>query len=191
LLLRIPPGSFKEVKAYAEKLRSQGYDYWEVVTRISFDPAQAFPVLQFNAIRAIEDEDTARAVLELRADSRVATILSEPVEEQADSAEQPPAQEPPLFEQAPAQPRVQAQAATQHPAQNASPRPAQAPVRAPDTRRPAPASATQPSPKGPTGATSANAAPVQDASFTEVHDQGELAAGPDDFERALSELLPS
>jgi hypothetical protein len=76
MLLRVPAASLKDLKAYGDLLNSYQYPYFACATRISFDPAQAFPKFVFSAMRPLTD-DEARKVLALRDDKRVATVLNE------------------------------------------------------------------------------------------------------------------
>jgi len=76
MLLRIPAASLKDLKAYGDLLSSYQYPYYGAVTKIAFDPSEAFPKLVFSAIRPLNDAEAAK-VLKLREDKRVATVLSE------------------------------------------------------------------------------------------------------------------
>jgi hypothetical protein len=100
LLLRVPAASLQDLAGYGQKMNALGYPYFAVATRISFDPAEAYPKFQFKAIRPLTDQE-AQAVMELRDGPQVARILSEnefaaPAPTQAAALatafEQPPAQ---------------------------------------------------------------------------------------------------
>lgn len=76
MLLRVPAASLKDLKAYGDLLSSFQYPYYGAVTRISFDPKEAYPKFVFSAVRPLND-DEARRILSLREDKRVGTVLSE------------------------------------------------------------------------------------------------------------------
>lgn len=87
MLFRVPAGSLKELRAYQDVLKGNGYPYFAVGTRVSFDIKEAYPKFIFKPIRPLTD-DEALKVMELREDDRVARILNEgsehrDVEEQA------------------------------------------------------------------------------------------------------------
>jgi hypothetical protein len=76
MLLRIPAASLKDLKAYGDFMNSYQFNYYAVVTRISFDPKEAYPKFVFSAVRPLTDPE-AQKVLALREDQRVAAVLSE------------------------------------------------------------------------------------------------------------------
>lgn len=76
MLLRCPPASLKDLKAYGDLLSTYQYPYYAAATRISFDPAEAFPKFVFQAIRPLTDEEAAK-IIELREDRRVSVVLHE------------------------------------------------------------------------------------------------------------------
>lgn len=110
MLLRVPAASLKMLKAYGDQLASIGYPYYAVGTRISFDPNEAYPKFEFNAIRML-NEDEASKVVELQDKPLINQILAEsfeqtPVNEQPTAApatpvqavfEQPPQEAPPAI----------------------------------------------------------------------------------------------
>lgn len=55
-LLRIPPASLGELAAYSNMLASAQAHYFAVVTRISFDQAEAYPKLVFQCMGAINEQ---------------------------------------------------------------------------------------------------------------------------------------
>lgn len=78
MLLRIPAATLKDLKAYGDMLNSYQFPYFAVVTRISFDPKEAYPKFVFSAVRPLTDAE-AKKVLSLRDDKRVGVVLSETV----------------------------------------------------------------------------------------------------------------
>lgn len=78
MLLRVPPGSLKNMDAFNQALQSQGVPYFAVRTRISFDPAAEYPLLNFEATAYLSDAEGAR-VLALQDGALVKRILSEEV----------------------------------------------------------------------------------------------------------------
>lgn len=76
-LLRVPPASLNPLKDYAEKmLAPRGIQFFNVVTRIGFDPAAAHPQFQFKPVRLL-NEGEATAVGGLRGSEDVRRILAE------------------------------------------------------------------------------------------------------------------
>jgi hypothetical protein len=76
MLLRIPAASLKDLKAYGDLLSSYQYPYYAAVTRIAFDPKEAYPKFVFNAVRPLTDAEAAKVML-MRDDKRVGTVLAE------------------------------------------------------------------------------------------------------------------
>ena len=76
MLLRVPAASLKPVKAYGDLLKSYGYPYFSAVTKISFDPLEAYPKFVLEALRPLSAEDQAR-IVKLRGDPRVNAIINE------------------------------------------------------------------------------------------------------------------
>jgi len=76
MLLRVPAASLKELKAYGDLLSGYQVPYYAAVTRISFDPKEAYPKFVFSAIRPITDAEAVK-IIALREDKRVTTILNE------------------------------------------------------------------------------------------------------------------
>lgn len=75
LLLRIPPASLGELAAYANKMKTLGYQLHQIATRVGFDLNAAYPRFAFQAIRVLDDAE-ARTVTELRYDERTNVILA-------------------------------------------------------------------------------------------------------------------
>ena len=76
MLLRVPADSLKEFANYAKQMRSMGYPYYAVGTKISFDPNEAYPKLVLTPLPPLNDAQ-ADAVMELRDGFQVKEILSE------------------------------------------------------------------------------------------------------------------
>ncbi len=76
MLLRVPAASLKDLKAYGDLLSSYQYPYYAAVTRIAFDPKEAYPKFVFSAVRPLTDAEAAKVML-LRDDKRVGTVLAE------------------------------------------------------------------------------------------------------------------
>lgn len=87
MLLRVPAASLKDLKAYGELLNSYGYHYYKAVTRISFDPKEAYPKFVFNALEPL-DEARISEIEELRNDKRVTQLLNESIEQKMAAQEQ-------------------------------------------------------------------------------------------------------
>jgi len=76
MMLRVPAASLTDFANYGDGLDAQGYRYFTVGTKMSFDPNEAYPKLVFEPIRALEDHE-AEAVVELRKSAAVTSILAE------------------------------------------------------------------------------------------------------------------
>jgi hypothetical protein len=93
-LLRVPPASIRVLGEYGQMLSKRGVKYNGVVTRISFDPAEATPKLVLKAVGFIDEKSYAK-VKEMAESEVVKNILGSVdfvAEEGADDA--PAAQEP-------------------------------------------------------------------------------------------------
>lgn len=176
MLMRVPAASLKEFAEYANKLGSQGYPYFAVVTRMEFDTTQAFPKVKLRPLRPLTDfefEDVRRVmegpqvkqILEqghTPAASNDMAQLPPPSAAVAAAAAQPAAP-------APVQPApVQAAPTNVVPLQPAAPTPVQpAPV------QPAPVQPVQPAPVA-----AVQPAPVQPAPVAPVAPPVPVAAAP-------------
>lgn len=106
MLLRVPPGSLKNMDAFNQQLQAQGIPYFAVKTRISFDPAAEYPLLKFEAMEWLTEDETVR-VLALQDGAVVKRILSEPVDRVRNEQLQPgqvgsqPALAPPVQQPVP------------------------------------------------------------------------------------------
>lgn len=160
MLLRIPAASLQDMAAFSSQMQGQGYPYFSIGIRISFDTQESFPKFKFNGIRPLSDAE-ADMVLRLRTSPEVERIVSEaPPAVQQIAQEQPQQQmfeQPPQTQQTVVQQPVQQQqvvqpapvaAQVQQPAPVvngggfggvAAPAPTQAPVAAPQVaQQPAP-----------------------------------------------------
>lgn len=61
-LLRVPPASIRAVGEYGTLLDRRGVPYQAVVTKISFDPAQATPKLVFAPVQYLTEEQWKKAM---------------------------------------------------------------------------------------------------------------------------------
>jgi len=131
MLLRIPADSLKEFANYAKQMRSMGYPYYAIGTKISFDPNEAYPKLVLTPLPPLTDVQ-ADAVLDLRAGFAVKEILSEDFD---------------VSQAAPVTHKVTASVAVQQIAPPApAPKPAPAPVAAPAATKPTKTIAKQETP---------------------------------------------
>lgn len=180
LLLRIPPASLKELKAYADQLMGHGFPYFGVATRILFDMEKAYPRFIFSAIRALTDAE-ADDVIEMRDDPRTKRITDEAVEFLDGPADAPAEQAPPvakgIFEQPPGAPPVTQQVVQPAPQQAATQSPVQAPVEAPATPAPARRKKAAQTPSEPQQAAPQQATlPLHDPETGEIDEEAELMA---------------
>jgi hypothetical protein len=76
MLLRVPAASLNELASYGTRMKSLGFPYYAIGTRISFDPAANYPKFVFKEIRALT-ADEANQIMALRNDPRTLRILSE------------------------------------------------------------------------------------------------------------------
>jgi len=76
MLLRVPASSLRELAQYGSKMAHLGYPYYAIVTRVSFDPASAFPKFQFGAIRPLTNEE-AQVVIGMQGGVEVTRVLGE------------------------------------------------------------------------------------------------------------------
>lgn len=75
ILLSIPPGSLKNSQAYGDWLDENNLAYYGCVTQLSFDQQVSHPKVEFNYLRALDDDDV-RTVLGLRGSEGVKRILN-------------------------------------------------------------------------------------------------------------------
>lgn len=86
MLLRVPPASLAELANYGDRLRANGWPYYGLVTRVSFDTEASFPKLVFKEIRPLTEEE-AQTVVEHRGGDEVQRILNEIAGAEPDSAD--------------------------------------------------------------------------------------------------------
>lgn len=98
MLFRVPPSSLGDLSKMADALKARGFPYNAVAVRFTFDLEASHPKPQFNAIRALTD-DEAEIVLELYNSDGTAAVLSDNdiVAEVGGPKEAP--QNDPVFEQ--------------------------------------------------------------------------------------------
>ncbi len=111
MLLRVPASSLSNLAQFGKKMKSRGFPYNTIVTRISFDHTVSFPKLEFNAVRPLTDEE-ADEIINLLNDheysDKIEAVLAKDLEV-VPEAQQPVVKEEPLFEEAP---EVQSKGAT-------------------------------------------------------------------------------
>lgn len=143
-MMRIPQSSLKALKQYAENLARHGWDVNGCLTRVSFDPNEAYPKLRFEFAGGLTDQQYARAI-ELTQDVSVASMLSAPISDSRDdeggqpALPQGPNAAPAQYANSPGMPPA-------HPAPPAAPQvhPAYAAPQAPPAYAPPPNFAPQP-----------------------------------------------
>lgn len=76
MLLRVPAASLQDIAMYGQKMQQMGFPYYAVVTKIAFDPNEAFPKFIFTGVRPLSDAE-ADVVIAHRNGNQVERILSE------------------------------------------------------------------------------------------------------------------
>ena len=89
MLLRIPQGSLKNLKNYAELLMRHGVEPAGCVTRLTFDYNEAFPKLMFNFVAPLPEELYKKSI-EIADGPLITSMLTAPDFEQAPSANAQP-----------------------------------------------------------------------------------------------------
>lgn len=79
MLMRVPPASLTGLLDYADRLSSSGWEWYALVTQISFDPQKAYPHILFHEVRPLSPQENAY-VRNLQDDPRVGRIINEGVE---------------------------------------------------------------------------------------------------------------
>jgi hypothetical protein len=74
VFLRIPPASLQNLAAMGEQMAAQGYHYASYITRITFDPAEPHPKMQFMALKGLTP-DVAPTIMKLRNDPLTKRII--------------------------------------------------------------------------------------------------------------------
>jgi hypothetical protein len=105
MLLTLPPASLQGAVNYESQLAQYGYPVHAVATRLTFDPAEAYPSIVMSAIRVLEPDEFTKIVA-LRDDPRVKHVLFDAAEPGAATpgTQEPPAPPPGMFEQPPVAP---------------------------------------------------------------------------------------
>lgn len=94
MMLRVPPTTLQDMANFGNLMKSRGFPYYSFVTRLRFDPDEAYPKFIFEAVRPL-NEDEAKLVMEMRASEITTRILSAPVVEvHHDADERKPAVSP-------------------------------------------------------------------------------------------------
>lgn len=103
MLLRVPASSLSNLATYGKKMDKQGFPYNTIITRVSFDHSVAFPKLEFNAVRPLNDEE-ADEIIQLLNDpefsGKIEAVLAKDLEVVAVDDEEE--DDKPLFEEPPA-----------------------------------------------------------------------------------------
>ncbi len=116
VLLRLPAASLNPFGTYGDQMEAQKWPLISVLTRLSFEPAFAYPKLKFEAVRPLTDDEVAVA-LELRDSPEAERIVSSEVDAAGPSSpdgvdESPPPQ---------VQPTTSSPSATRHPREGVAP----------------------------------------------------------------------
>lgn len=75
MLLRVPAASLGTLAEYSRALKQQGIPYFAVVTRLMFFQSEAYPKLDFQALRMLTEEE-ARFIIASRESDAVTRILT-------------------------------------------------------------------------------------------------------------------
>ena len=103
MLLRLPPTTFQGLAEVQDQLMQQGYHYYGVVMRCSFDHEVTHPKIIFTPIRVLDDHE-ATEIVALQDSPIVNRILSEEVTEvKADPQQVAPPQAGPPIQPTPTQ----------------------------------------------------------------------------------------
>jgi len=86
MLLRVPAASLQDLAKHGERMKAQGYPYQSFVTKIAFDPKEAYPKFVFEAVRPLTDAE-ADVVIELVKGAQVERVIA--AEEHAPQAALP------------------------------------------------------------------------------------------------------
>lgn len=124
MLLRVPASSLSGLSQFGKKMSSKGFPYNTIVTRCSFDLSVAYPKIEFNAVRPLNDEE-ADEIIQLLNDpefaDKIEAVLAKDLEIIPEGSS---AEEEPLFEEAPASVQSEGKAEAQA---EATPEPAPEP----------------------------------------------------------------
>jgi hypothetical protein len=178
MLLRVPAASLKVFSEYGAKLQQMGMAYYGVVTRLEFDPTQAYPKFVLRAVRVLNEWE-ANEMIRVRDGVQAKQIL-EGSHSAAPALLAPPAAAPvqqapaPAPAQPAAAPLQAAPIATAVPVQQA---PAPAPVQAQPMQMPLQAAPVQAAPLPPPPQ---SAAPVLEVLNGRTRDEWRAANWHDD-----------
>lgn len=198
MLLRIQPGSWKNLRAYTTWLNGQGFPYFAVATRIGFDPNASYPMVTFNPIRVLNDTEAAQVDHLKRTSETLRGVLHQVGQEFVDAAqpqqpqggglafEQPPQATAPSPQ--PANPPIPVPA---EPVPQPAPQPAApgafggfVPGQEPQAPQPAPQPAVEAQP-APPAAPAVTAAPAPEAQPAEPPVQ----QAPEDMTKMIQDLI--
>lgn len=218
LLLRIPPMSLNNLAAYTKQLSQHGGQPYAVATALGFDYEVAYPLINFSAIRWLDDEQAGQ-VIQVINDPQIERMLNEGSDETAEAPAAPamaglaggapaaglaqavaqavaqPAAPAPIVQAAPAPvaPAAPAPAAVKRGAFGAAPAPM---AQAPAAPAPVPQAAAAPAPvkRSAFGGAAPAAAPVTLAAVGAVTAPAPAAVtviqgAPTDMESAIDALL--
>lgn len=73
VFLRVPPASLNSLAILGETMANQGFHFSSYITRISFDPNEAHPKMDFRPLQPLTDQE-APIILEMRAEPTVGRI---------------------------------------------------------------------------------------------------------------------
>ena len=123
MLIKLPPSSFAGLSELEVQLHMQGYTYFALIMRLTFDHQAAFPKIVFTPIGVLNDYQM-QEVLNLQQSETVERILNEEVFEVAADPEQPtPDQLRPVQTQQPPEPQPQPQPQPVYPQPSPQPPP--------------------------------------------------------------------
>ena len=88
MMLRVPPASLQDMAQFGKMMEAKGFPYYSFVTRLRFDPNEAYPKFVFEPVRPLTD-DEAKLVIEMRDNPITQRILEAPVVEVQHDTELP------------------------------------------------------------------------------------------------------
>lgn len=101
MLLRVPAASLTDLADYGNSMDARGYRYYALGTKISFETSEAYPKLNFDPVRALDDQE-AMQVMELRRSEVIKAILQEGSDHQQEAHIEATVRLPPNSFQGPA-----------------------------------------------------------------------------------------
>jgi len=75
MLLRVPAASLQDLAKHGERMKAQGYPYQSFITKIAFDPKEAYPKFTFEPVRPLTDAE-ADVVIELVKGAQVERVIA-------------------------------------------------------------------------------------------------------------------